>query len=114
VQNDIDLHSSKSAMERFQEKAPIHERMDEKNAQKAELEKKIAEAEETFRAVLDTVFGSEAGELFGRELVRQLGVFESNSCTNPTLMVEENARRGVYLKLIRPYLTEERRQKLEK
>ena len=81
---------------------------------KAVFEKEQEEAAKKYKLLVQNVFGTSHGVEFGKELVRLLGVFKSESCVNPTKMAEDNAAKAVYLELIRPFLTPEQRSKLER
>ena len=76
-------------------------------------EQKRKEAQENYRTIVQEVFATPVGVEFGKELVKQLGVFTSEKCVNPTKMAEDNAARAVYLELIRPFLKPKQRTQLE-
>lgn len=89
-------------------------RMADKAEQKEVFEAQKEEARKKYKLHLQEVFNTPDGVEFGKELVRLLGIFTSETCTNPSKMVEKNGAKAVYLELIRPFLTPEQRTKLER
>lgn len=74
----------------------------------------IAEEVEEYTKALNGMANSPNGKLFMRKLVRYCGVFAFDQKIDPAKLVADEARRKVYLELVRPYLTNETRMELER
>ena len=71
------------------------------------------EQEAEYKKAVQMIFDTPEGILFGKLLVKKLGIFNCKSCTNATTMIEENAAKAVYLKMIRPFLDKKQITTLE-
>lgn len=81
----------------------------EKQKQQEEV---VIERIEDYKLALDRIFDSSDGQLFAKYLLKYTGVFHDKPL-NPAQLLEDKGRRGVYLKLIRPYLSKDVISKIE-
>lgn len=73
----------------------------------------IIENIEEHKRALNGVASTPNGQLFLKNLISHCGVFTANPVRDAALLVEDAAKRNVYLKLIRPYLDVSLRNKIE-
>ena len=88
-------------------------RVDKIEAERAAFEDAKKQEHEKIKSVMDSVFNTEAGILFGRYLVDVLNVNSVSNETNNAEILGNTIRRNVYLSKIRPYLSEDVRNKME-
>jgi hypothetical protein len=67
----------------------------------------LKEKEGEYRKALNAIAASDNGVFVFSCLVSAMGIFKPSDEANPAKVVQENAARNVYLRLIRPYLTSE-------
>lgn len=81
--------------------------------EKEHVQELTAEEEAEYKKAIQKLFDTPEGILFGRMLIKQTGIHSDKLCGNPTRMVEENAVKVVYNRLVRKYLDKEQIIKLE-
>lgn len=85
-------------------------------AERDQLKKsaKIAlENVEDYRMAVNGMAATPNGELFFKTLIKACGVFDPKHSTDALALIEDNAKRNVYLEFIRPFLEPEIRKELE-
>ncbi len=85
----------------------------EKRAQKRVQEEQIVENVEEYKAALEKIFTSEDGKIFYKYLARYCRLHTVEEGLNTVRMVEDNGKRSVFLKGIRPFLSKSTLIKLE-
>lgn len=84
----------------------------EREKQKA-AEAIMIENMEEFAKALNDVAGSPSGKLFLRTLIKACGVFIPDLEKDGVTLVENKAKRNLYLQLVRPFLEPKLKQELE-
>lgn len=89
------------------------EKMLEKKKAKEHQRALLAEEIEEYKACLDRLFSSPDGKYFIKKLIRYVGLFSFDTKIDAGKLVEDAAKKKVYLELIRPYLSATTRMELE-
>ena len=90
--------------------------VDELAKRQAEREKGqeiVIERMDEYKEALNRIFSMSEGKLLAKYLIKYCGIFNVDSQLNPAKLVEENGKKSVYLKMIRPYLEKEIRMEIE-
>ncbi len=77
---------------------------------RAILDEEIAE----YKTALNGMAASPNGQYFLKKLIRYCGIYSFDAKIDPAKLVADEARRKVYLELVRPFLEPETRNELEK
>jgi hypothetical protein len=92
----------------------ILKKIEEKKRQSEIAEQVVIERVDDYKVALNRIFSSPDGKYFAKYLLKYINLFNDNfDISNPAKLIEEKARRAVYLKMIRPYLDVEIRKEIE-
>lgn len=71
------------------------------------------ENEAEYKKALNGMAASPNGKLVLKTLIKACGVFDPKEGTDGVALIENNAKRNLYLRFIRPYLEPQMKQELE-
>ena len=74
----------------------------------------ILENQEEYKKALNSVIGTPNGALVFKTLIKACGVFAPDRGTDVASLIRQSEKRNVYLEFVRPYLTPELKQEVEK
>ena len=87
--------------------------LDKRKKAKADVLAKHAEQLKEYAIALNRICTTEDGLMVVRGILQYSGVFAHPDKVNPTDLLEERGKRGVYLQAVRPFLEAENRAKVE-
>ena len=93
-------------------KTTVDKLRDAREQQKLRKEK-IIENMQDFKMALNGVASTQNGKLFLKTLIKACGVFTPKHTTEALALIEDNAKRNIYLEFIRPNLEPELKKELE-
>lgn len=71
------------------------------------------ENEKEYKEAINRLFSTPDGEFLAKYLIKYSGIFVAEPSTNPLQMAENNGKKLVYLRLVRGYLDNSLKHKLE-
>lgn len=74
----------------------------------------IIENQEEYKKALNGMASTPNGDLVLKTLIKAMRVFDPVTAQNNVALIECNAQKNLYLTYIRPYLTPELKQEIEK
>ena len=82
-------------------------------AERERQEALIIENQKEYAKALNDMAASQSGKLVLQTLIKACGVFTAKDGVDGVSLIENNARRNLYLRYIRPYLEPTNKQELE-
>ena len=91
----------------------VYNRILEQRRVREEARSQVVEHEQEWAKAANRLFSTEDGQLFIKYLLRFSNIFTVDNSLAPATLIENNGKRAIYLKLIRPYLNDDVRALVE-